>query len=51
MTQCYRRLMAITQRVVGQARRFVREVIQGLRGASVGEIGSSCSAIGFTSRQ
>jgi IS5 family transposase len=26
MIQCYRRLMTITQRVVGQARRFVREV-------------------------
>jgi transposase, IS5 family len=31
MMQCYRRLMAITQRVVGQACRFVREVVQGIK--------------------
>ncbi len=31
MIQCYRRLMAITQRVVGQARRFVREVTAGIK--------------------
>jgi IS5 family transposase len=31
MTQCYRRLMAITQRVVGQACRFVREVVLGVK--------------------
>jgi IS5 family transposase len=31
MWQCYRRLIAITQRVVGQARRFVREVDQGIK--------------------
>ena len=36
MQQCYRRLMAITSRVVGQARRFAREVDQGIkRGASL----------------
>ena len=31
MWQCYRRLMAIAQRVVGQARRFVREVADGIK--------------------
>jgi len=31
MVQCYRRLMAITQRVVGQACRFVREVALGIK--------------------
>jgi transposase, IS5 family len=31
MIQCYRRLMAITQRVVGQACRFVREVACGIK--------------------
>jgi IS5 family transposase len=31
MVQCYRRLMAITQRVVGQARRFVRDVVLGVK--------------------
>ena len=31
MAQCYWRLMAISQRVVGQARRFVREVAQGIK--------------------
>lgn len=31
MVQCYRRLMAITQRVVGQARRFVREMALGVK--------------------
>jgi IS5 family transposase len=31
MTQCYCRLMAITQRVLGQACRFVREVVQGIK--------------------
>lgn len=31
MQQCYRRLMAITQRVVGQANRFVREVADGIK--------------------
>jgi len=31
MWQCYRRLMAIAGRVVGQARRFVREVSEGIK--------------------
>jgi transposase, IS5 family len=31
MVQCYGRLMAITQRVVGQARRFVREMALGIK--------------------
>jgi len=31
MWQCYRRLMAIAGRVVGQARRFVREVAAGIK--------------------
>ena len=31
MWQCYRRLIAITQRVVGQASRFVREVAHGIK--------------------
>ena len=31
MAQCYRRLMAISQRVVGQASRFVREVALGIK--------------------
>jgi IS5 family transposase len=31
MWQCYRRLMAIVGRVVGQAKRFVREVAEGIK--------------------
>jgi IS5 family transposase len=31
MVQCYRRLTAITQRVLGQARRFVREVVDRIK--------------------
>jgi IS5 family transposase len=31
LVQCYRRLMAITQRVVGQARRFLREIALGIK--------------------
>jgi len=31
MWQCYRRLMAITGRVVGQARRFSREIAEGIK--------------------
>ena len=31
LVQCYHRLMAIAQRVVGQARRFVREVAVGIK--------------------
>jgi len=31
MWQCYRRLTAIAQRVVGQASRFVREVVSGIK--------------------
>src|SRR5439155_937321 len=31
MRQCYRRLMAITGRVVGQARRFAREIAEGIK--------------------
>jgi IS5 family transposase len=31
MWQCYRRLTAITQRVVGQASRFVRELVDGIK--------------------
>ena len=31
MWQCYRRLMAIAQRVVGQASRYVREVVNGIK--------------------
>jgi len=31
MQQCYRRLMAITGRVVGQARRFTREIAEGIK--------------------
>lgn len=31
MRQCYRRLMAIAGRVVGQAKRFVREVAAGIK--------------------
>ncbi len=33
MWQCYRRLMAITGRVVGQAKRFAREVADGIKRA------------------
>jgi IS5 family transposase len=31
MVQCYRRLLAIAQRVVGQASRFVRELVDGIK--------------------
>jgi IS5 family transposase len=31
MWQCYRRLIAITQRVLGQASRFVREIAEGIK--------------------
>lgn len=34
LQQCYRRLLSITGRVVGQANRFVREVVTGIKGSA-----------------
>jgi IS5 family transposase len=34
LQQCYRRLLSITGRVVGQAKRFVREVVTGIKGSA-----------------
>jgi IS5 family transposase len=34
LQQCYRRLLSITVRVVGQANRFVREVVTGIKGSA-----------------
>ena len=34
LQQCYRKLLSITGRVVGQANRFVREVVTGIKGSA-----------------